>query len=126
MKLSRQNIRFAAACGLILMADMASAQTSGTAGWVTAFTNLGTLAKVGVGMVLAMFVFGGVATLGYSVTLLLKKGGDRGDDIEWKRIGYSMIAGALMLALGWVAVQTVLTLGGNAGDIGNTGAVQIR
>ncbi len=125
MKTSRlQTLRIVAAVSLILMADMASAQSAG--GWVTAFTNLGTLAKVGITMVLALFGFGGVATLGYSVTLLLKKGGDRGDDIEWKRIGYTMVAGSLMLALGWAAVQTVLTLGGSAGDIGNTNAVTIR
>lgn len=121
-----QTLRLVAGLSLVLVADMAFAQSGGTGGWATAFGNLTTLAKIGMGTVIAAFGFGGLASLGYGLNLLLKKGGDRGDDIEWKRIAYTMIAGSLMLALGWVAVQTVLTLGGSQGDIGNTGAVTIR
>lgn len=120
-----QTLRLVAGLSLVLAADMAFAQSS-TGGWATAFGNLTTLAKIGMVTVIALFGFGGLAALGYGMNLLLKKGGDRGDDIEWKRIAYTVIAGSLMLALGWVAGQTVMTMGGSQGDIGNTGAVTIR
>lgn len=60
----------------------------------------------------------GVGAIGYAGKLLVKKAGDRGEDVEWSKIGYAVLGGAFFLSVSFVAFQTIETLGGSGSDMG--------
>lgn len=87
-------------------------------GFQQAATNLTTLFKAASIAIIAGGVVGGLGAIGWGLSQLIKKGGDRGDDITWMSIGYKVFGGALLMVLGWVGGTAVETLGGSRGAIG--------
>lgn len=106
------------AAGLALALASAPAMAGGGGGWITAITNLTALGRAGATAVTALAFMLGLVAIAYGGKLLWDKGGDRGDDIKMGRIVFTIVGGVVLLALGFFALQTVLTLGGTAGDIG--------
>ena len=108
----------AAAVGaaMALAAPPAAAQAGG--GWNTALQNLTTLGRTGAVAVTALAFMIGLVAVAYGGKLLWDKGGDRGDDISMGKVVFTILGGTLLMALSYFATQTVLTLGGTAGDIG--------
>jgi uncharacterized membrane protein YwzB len=104
--------RYAAILATVVLGNAAHA------GWVDGFRNVGTLAQVAITTLIGLCALAGIGAFAYAGKLLLKKGGDRGDDVEWSKIGYATVAGVFLVAISWVALQSVETLGGSASDIG--------
>jgi hypothetical protein len=107
-----------AAAALLGMSAAAMAQGTG-AGWERMFSNLTSLGKTGATAVTALAFLAGLVALAYGGKLLWDKGGERGEDIKLGRIVFTIVGGTVMIALGFVASQTVETLGGQASDIGS-------
>jgi hypothetical protein len=109
-----QSMRLGAAVG----APMASMPAM--AALTTGFANLNSLAQLGISLMIALGMLGGLGfVLGACVSLFKKY--DRGnDDITWGKIGMQFFAGGLGMALSWVGIQIVETLGGSASDIGRS------
>ena len=107
-----------ATCALTIGLLVASGAAN--AAWNTALTSILGLTQLGVTVALALAALGGVGAFAYAGKLLLKKGGDRGDDVEMGKVGWSVLAGVFLLALAYVALQSVESMGGGAGDIGRT------
>jgi len=105
-----------AALFLLVATNVAFAQSSG--GWSRALNGVGDAAQVGITVLVILCALAGVGAVGYGGKLLLKKSGERGDDVEWGKIGLAVVAGAFFLSISYIAVMTVETMGGSAADIG--------
>ena len=68
--------------------------------------------------IIAGGVVGGLGSMGAGLFHMIKKGGDRGEDITWMSIGYKIFGGALLMVLGWLAGTAVEQMGGSRGNIG--------
>lgn len=106
-----------AAAALLSMSAAAMAQGTGT-GWERMFSNLTSLGKTGATAVIALAFLAGLVALAYAGKLFWDRGGERGEDVKVGRIIFTTVAGAFLLALGFVGTTTVETLGGKASDIG--------
>lgn len=115
MRATRDAARIGLAAGSILGPCVASAQ-----GFITGFQNLGTLAQLGVGLLIAIGLLGGLGLVMGGLFSMYKKYDNRGDDITWGKVGVQIAAGGLMMALGWVGTNVVETLGGSSSDIGKS------
>lgn len=120
MKLNKQTMlrngsRIAALTAILMGVGAAHA-----AGWTTAATNVTEFGNAAVLAIVVLCAAGGVGAVGFAGKLLLKKAGERGDDVEWSKIGYATIAGAFLLSVAFIASTTVETLGGQKDDIGGT------
>lgn len=104
---------------LMMAAVTAHAQTSG-GGWKGVGNNLGDLGNTMIWAVIVLCGVAGVGAIGFAGKLLLKKAGDRGDDVEWSKIGYATIAGAFFLSVTYIATLTVETMGGSQNTMGKT------
>lgn len=71
-------------------------------------------------LLVALFALGGLGAVGRGAFLFIKKGGERGDDIEWSKIGFLMVGGTLAMVIGWFAFGLVEAVGGSANDVGRT------
>ena len=111
----RKSIPSALALSLLGMSSL-----SAHAAWGTAVTNITTLTQGLVTAVVALCALAGVGAFAFAGKQLLKKSGDRGDDVEWAKIGYAVLAGVFLVAVAYVALQSVETMGGSAGDVGKT------
>ncbi len=100
---------------IALVAGSALAQ-----GFIEGFANLKTLANLGVGLLIIIGLLGGLGMVLGGLVSAWKKYDSRGDDITWSRIGLQIVAGGFAMALGWVGMQVVETLGGSAGDVGKS------
>lgn len=100
---------------LLLVAGSAHA-----VGWTTAANNISDLGTAAVTAIVILCAAGGVGAIGFAGKLLLKKGGERGDDVEWSKVGYATLAGAFLLSISYIATTTVETLGGNSAEIGKS------
>lgn len=100
----------------VLFAASAYAQSSG--GWTGSVNKIGEFGQAVINALIILCAVGGVGAFAYAGKLLLKKGGDRGDDVEWSKIGYSALAGVFLMAISWVALNSIETMGGGEGDIG--------
>jgi hypothetical protein len=108
-----------AVSGLALLGMSAAAMAQGTGtGWERMFSNLTSLGKTGATAVTALAFLAGLVALAYGGKLLWDKGGERGEDIKMGRIVFTIVGGTVMIALGFIATQTVETLGGQQSDIG--------
>ena len=107
------SISLLAFAGMVLLCGDASA-----AGWNQAATNIGDLGKTLVDSMVVLCGVGGVGAIGYAGKLLMKKSGERGEDVEWSKIGYATLAGAFLLSVSFIALNTVSTLGGDQSSIG--------
>ena len=89
--------------------------------WTTAAGNITQFGNALVTAITVLCAAGGVGAIGFAGKLLLKKSGERGDDVEWSKVGYSTLAGAFLLSVSFIAATTIDTLGGtSATDMGKT------
>ncbi len=109
--------RYTAACVTAGVALMMSAPAHAT-GWTATMNNFTAMARAAIPAVTIVLFALGLAAVGYAGLLLRDKGGERGDDIKMSRIVYTAIGGAVCMALGFIALQTVQTIGGGTGDLG--------
>lgn len=117
MKIAKKLAKIAILVVATTAALSANAQQA-SVGWTKAMNNIGDFSVSGTTSLIFLCALGGVGAIGYMGKLLLKKGGDRGDDVEWSKIGYAALGGAVLLAVSLIAATTVETLGGSANDIG--------
>lgn len=113
-KLKARNL---VALGVVEVLTMGPAHAQGFA---TAANNLTNLFKAASIAIIAGGVVGGLGSMGWGVSEMIKKGGQRGEDITWVSIGYKIFGGALLMVLGWLGGTAVETLGGSRGNIGGT------
>jgi hypothetical protein len=102
---------------LLAMAVVAAASPA-RAGWIDGMNNAAQLGNAGKVAAIAVFGFVGLCAIGYGGKMLWDKGGERGEDIKASRIVFTLIGGSVMMALSYIALQSVETLGGSAADIG--------
>lgn len=107
---------FPSALALSLIASSGAAN----AGWATAVGNVTSLTQGLVTALVGLCGLAGVGAFAFAGKQLLKKGGERGDDVEWSKIGYAVIAGVFLIAVAYVALQSVETMGGSASDMGKS------
>lgn len=101
--------------GAILMSISGTAHA---AGFLDMFRNLTDLAYgIAVFMTAAGFV-GGIGAFLYAGKLLLDKAGQNGEQVEVTRIVWSVIGGSVLVAIGFIAMKGVETLGGSASNVG--------
>lgn len=103
---------------LAVVAVLLLAGSAHAAGWTKVAANITELGDAVVTVIIALCAVAGIGAIGYAGKLLLKKSGDRGDDVEWSKIGYSVFAGACLMSVAFLAGTSVETLGGS--DIGGT------
>lgn len=113
---ARDAVVYGRAAGLVGVAFAAVAQQ----GFITGFTNLNTLAALGITLLIALGLLGGLGMVLGGLVSAWKKYDSRNDDITWSRIGLQITAGGFAMALGWVGIQVVETLGGSSSDIGKS------
>ena len=99
----------------LILASIASPAFA--AGWIDAANRIKELGDAVIVTITVLCGAGGVGAIGYAGKLLMKKSGDRGDDVEWSKIGYAVLAGAFLLSVAFVAVTTVETLGGSSSNV---------
>lgn len=115
-KLSCAASRTKHAVALLGMTAAAKAHAAG--GWMTAITNITSLAQAAAVAVTAAGFLAGLVAYFYAGKLLWDKGSERGDDIKASRIIFTMIGGTVCFALMYFGILTLETLGGNAADVG--------
>lgn len=89
------------------------------AGWATAATNIQNLAQLIANVAVWVCFAAGVVAFGYSGFKLWEKSEDRAD-VKTKHWLFPMIGGAFLVAIGYVALLTVQTLGGSAANLHQT------
>ena len=107
--------------GLVFVSFIAiagSACAAAGTGWEGVATRLASLANVAILAITALCAAAGVGAIGFAGKMLMKKAGDRGDDVEWSKIGYSLLAGAFLLSVSFIASTSVETLGGDSSNMG--------
>lgn len=109
---------------VLAIAALAIGATSANAAWDQGVTNVTNLAQLLVIALTGLCALAGVGAFAFAGKQLLKKAGDRGDDVEWSKIGYAVLAGVFLIAIAWVALQSVETLGGGQGNIGTSITIQ--
>lgn len=87
-------------------------------GFIRGFQNLNTLTQAGIGLLILVGMLGGLGFILGALFSMYKKYDRGNDEITWGKIGIQLGAGGLAMALSWVGVQVVETLGGNQSDIG--------
>lgn len=108
--------RVGASIGLLIMPLAVSAQ-----GFVRGMSNLNTLMQVMVGLLITLGLLGGLGFIMGGLWAAYKKHNERGsDEITWGKIAVQIGVGGLAMALGWVGVNVVETLGGSPADIGRS------
>lgn len=118
--LMSQSYTAAMRVGGLLSAALAGAPVMAAGGLINGFTNLNSLIQLGIGIMIAIGLMAGLGfVLGACMSMYKKY--DRGnDEITWSKIGMQFFAGGLGMALGWVGIQIVETMGGSASDIGKS------
>lgn len=111
----KTNMLIGAVVGQLLVASPVFAQ-----GFVNGFKNLDTLAQSGIGLLILVGALGGLGFILGGLFSMYKKYDRGNDDVTWGKIGLQVAAGGLAMALSWVGVQVVETLGGNQSDIGRS------
>lgn len=115
IRAGRDALVYGRVAGIALVAGSTFAQ-----GFIQGFTNLKTLANLGVGLLIVIGLLGGLGMVLGGLVSAWKKYDSRNDDITWSRIALQIAAGGFAMALGWVGIQVVETLGGSAGDVGKS------
>ncbi len=105
--------RIGMAMGSFLAASPVLAQ-----GFIRGFQNLGTLAQAGVTLLISIGLLGGLGMILGGCFSAYKKYDRGNDDVSWGKIGIQIGAGGFAMALGWVGVNVVETMGGSSSDIG--------
>jgi len=111
----KTNISLGAIVGQVFVAAPVFAQ-----GFVSGFRNLDTLAQSAIGLLILIGALGGLGFILGGLFSMYKKYDRGNDDVTWGQIGLQIAAGGLAMALSWVGVQVVETLGGSQSDIGRS------
>lgn len=111
----KTNMTIGFVAGQILVVSPVFAQ-----GFVNGFRNLDTLAQSGIALLILVGALGGLGFILGGLFSMYKKYDRGNDDVTWGKIGLQIGAGGLAMALSWVGVQVVETLGGSQGDIGRS------
>lgn len=111
----KTNMRLGALFGQLFVVAPVFAQ-----GFINGFRNLDTLAQSGIGLLILIGALGGLGFILGGLFSMYKKYDRGNDDVTWGKIGLQVGAGGLAMALSWVGVQVVETLGGSQSDIGRT------
>lgn len=98
---------------MVMASESASAQ-----GLITMVKNFGELGNNLIATMIILAGVGGVGSFIYAWKLLMKKSGDRGDDVEYGKIGLAVVAGVIGLCIAAVAAMSIETAGASASDIG--------
>ena len=88
------------------------------AGLETIFGNLESATKIGIQFLVAVGVIAGLGLILGGLFSMYKKYERGNDDITWGTIGLQIASGGLAMALSFVGVLVVETLGGGKGNIG--------
>lgn len=89
-------------------------------GFIRGLQNMNILAQAIVALIITIGLLAGLSyVLGGLVSAYKKY--DRGnEDVTWGKIAIQIGAGGLAMALGWVGIQVVETLGGSSSEIGKS------
>lgn len=93
------------------------AEAAGVTGFFTGFTGA---TSAGTLLVLQIAQFMGVAAVLYGLFNLAKKGMNRGEDIEWSKVLYPLLGGALLTIIFYVIQSVVEEGGASRSDMGRT------
>jgi hypothetical protein len=112
-----QSARIGAVLGALVGPAVACAQ-----GFIRGMQNMNTLMQAGVALLITIGLLGGLAMILGGLWAWYKKadGGRGGEDVSYAKIFGQIGAGGLAMALGWVGVNVVETLGGSSSDIGRS------
>ncbi len=99
----------------LLAATPLSAAANGVSGL---FRGWGSAATETLRLIVLIGMVGGVAACLYGIFKLVKKGSDRGEDIEWRQIAWPIIGGALATVLLFVITLVIEESGGSRSDMG--------
>lgn len=83
------------------------------AGWRTAITS-------GTDLILSVGMLAGIAACFYGLFNMAKKGMNRGEDIEWSKVIWPIIGGALLTTILYVIQAVVEEGGASKSDMGRT------
>lgn len=111
----RMAARMLLVAGLLFAWGLASAQ-----GLVQMFNNASVVVRAIIGFISLAGVLVGLGFVFNALVKMWKKHNDDRNDISWGSIVGQAAAGSGCMALTWLAVQFVLTLGGSQSDIGRT------
>lgn len=113
---SLRNIQARVVCGLLLA--VCSGASHAALGQI--ITNGTALMRSAVTLVVWSFMVGGLIALGMSGKMMWDKSKDR-SDVTMGQIIWPAIGGAVMMALWFIGLNLIETMGGSASDIGRTG-----
>jgi hypothetical protein len=111
----QQSARIGLIAGAVLGVSGASAQ-----GFIQGMQNMNTLMQGAVAVLITIGLVGGLGAILGGLWSAYKKHDRGNDDVSWAKIGMQIGAGGMMMALGWVGVNVVSTLGGSSSDIGKS------
>jgi len=84
------------------------------------FQNLNSVTQIGIAFLVAVGVLAGLGLILGGLFSMYKKYDRGSDDVTWGKIGMQISAGGLAMALSYVGVLVVETMGGSQSDIGRT------
>ena len=100
---------------LLSMAITNQAQAAGVTGFFSGFT---TAINSAILLILQAAQLMGVGAVLYGLYNLAKKGMNRGEDIEWSKVLYPILGGAMLTIIFYVIQSVVEEGGANRSDIG--------
>lgn len=98
-----KNLAASAVVGVLMLNHAGAQAQSATNAFQTGANNFKSVFDSVALVIKAGGVVGGLGCIAWGISEMMKKGGDRGDDITWMSVGYKVFGGAMMMVLGWVA-----------------------
>lgn len=102
---------------VLSLAIAGHAQAAGITGFFSGFTNA---INAGILLILQVAQLIGISSVLYGLYNLAKKGMNRGEDIEWSKVLYPILGGALLTIIFYVIQAVVEEGGASKSDIGRT------
>lgn len=104
--------------GAVAFGLMSLSGSAHAAGFLDIFRNLTDVAYGAAIFFTAAGFVGGIGAFLYAGKLLLDKAGQNGEQVEMTRIFWSLIGGSVLVAIGFIALKGVETLGGSSSNVG--------
>jgi hypothetical protein len=89
-------------------------------GFIRGLSNLNTLGQLLVGFITLIGLVAGLGMVLGGLFSAYKKFDRGNDEVTWAKISIQIGAGGLAMALGWVGINVVETMGGSSSDIGRS------
>ncbi len=105
---------------MVLYGTMLLNMSLARADFIQAFTNMNTLAQKIIAFLTLIGLVAGLGMILGGLYSAYKKYDQRNEDTGWGKIALQIGAGGMCMALGWVGVNVVQTLGGSTSDIGKS------